>query len=293
MTAFKEKAYAKINLHLDVVKKRDDGFHEIKTVMHTVSLYDSITVSTAPSRELNIKLTISGVNYLPADSKNLAYKAANLFFERLGMTAEVNIRLEKRIPISAGLAGGSSDAAAVLRALNRLYKRPFTIKALMSMGAELGSDVPYCVVGKTALCEGRGEKLTRLNTTAKLNFVVASAGERVSTPMAYGDLDKKYNDFIDYDSQKGDKALEEILSVLKNSKALDCELYNIFESAVFEKCPKSKKLKEDILALGATVAVMSGSGPSVYGIFETESTAKSAKESLINSGYTAYYAKSV
>ena len=293
MTAFKEKAYAKINLHLDVVKKRDDGFHEIKTVMHTVSLYDSITVSTAPSRELNIKLTISGVNYLPADSKNLAYKAAKLFFERLGMTAEVNIKLEKRIPISAGLAGGSSDAAAVLRALNRLYKRPFTTKALMNMGAELGSDVPYCVVGKTALCEGRGEKITRLNTASKLNFVVASAGERVSTPMAYADLDGKYNDFIDYDSKNGDKALEKILSVLRESKALDCELYNIFESAVFEKCPKSKKLKEELLALGATVAVMSGSGPSVYGIFETESTAKSAKESLINSGYTAYVVRSV
>ena len=293
MTAFKEKAYAKINLHLDVVKKRDDGFHEIKTVMHTVSLFDSITVATAPSRELVIKLSVDGVNFLPTDSKNLAFKAAKIFFDTLGATAEVNIKLVKRIPISAGLAGGSSDAAAVLRALNKLYKRPFTTKALMKMGAELGSDVPYCIIGKTALCEGRGEKITRLQSFVKWNFVVASALERVSTPMAYAGLDTIYNDFIDYDSSAGDKALERILSLLGENKAPDGELYNIFEAPVFEKCPKSKKLKSEMLALGAKNAMMSGSGPSVFGIFETEDEAKDAKEKLMSLGYRAYFAQTV
>lgn len=293
MNAFKENAYAKINLHLDVVKKRDDGFHEIKTVMHTVSLADVVTVAISPARELSVKLSVDGAIFLPTDSKNLAYRAAVLFFERLGVSAEVNIRLVKRIPVSAGLAGGSSDAAAVLRALNKLYKRPFTTKALMAIGAELGSDVPYCIVGKTALCEGRGERITRIDSSAKLNVVIASAGERVSTPLAYSALDEKYNDFTDYDTEAADSALSVLVSSLKHGKPIETDLYNVFETVVFDKCPKSKKLKDVIVALGATHAVMSGSGPSVYGVFATESEAKEAKSKLRELGYFAYAAKSV
>ena len=293
MNAFKENAYAKINLHLDVVKKRDDGFHEIKTVMHTVSLADVVTVAISPARELSVKLSVDGAIFLPTDSKNLAYRAAVLFFERLGVNAEVNIRLVKKIPVSAGLAGGSSDAAAVLRALNKLYKRPFTTKALMAIGAELGSDVPYCIVGKTALCEGRGERITRIDSSAILNVVIASAGERVSTPLAYSALDEKYNDFTDYDTEAADSALSVLVSSLKHGKPIETDLYNVFETVVFDKCPKSKKLKDVIVALGATHAVMSGSGPSVYGVFATESEAKEAKAKLRELGYFAYAAKSV
>lgn len=293
MNAFKENAYAKINLHLDVVKKRDDGFHEIKTVMHTVSLADVVTVAVSPARELSVKLSVDGAIFLPTDSKNLAYRAAVLFFERLGVNAEVNIKLVKRIPVSAGLAGGSSDAAAVLRALNKLYKRPFTTKALMAIGAELGSDVPYCIVGKTALCEGRGERITRIDSSATLNVVIASAGERVSTPLAYSALDEKYNDFTDYDTEAADSALSVLVSSLKHGKPIETDLYNVFETVIFDKCPKSKKLKDVIVALGATHAVMSGSGPSVYGVFATESEAKEAKAKLRELGYFAYAAKSV
>ena len=293
MNAVKEKAYAKINLHLDVVKKRDDGFHEIKTVMHTVSLADVVTVAVSPARELSVKLSVDGAIFLPTDSKNLAYRAAVLFFERLGVNAEVNIRLVKRIPVSAGLAGGSSDAAAVLRALNTLYKRPFTTKALMAIGAELGSDVPYCIVGKTALCEGRGERITRIDSSATLNVVIASAGERVSTPLAYSALDEKYNDFTDYDTEAADGILSVLVASLKHGKPIETDLYNVFETVVFDKCPKSKKLKDVIVALGATHAVMSGSGPSVYGVFATESEAKEAKSKLRELGYFAYAAKSV
>jgi len=293
MNAVKEKAYAKINLHLDVVSKRDDGFHDIKTVMHSVSLYDSITVSTAPSKEISVKLCVEGVKFLPTDSKNLAYRAACLFLERLGVGADVKIKLVKRIPVSAGLAGGSSDAAAVLKALNKLYKRPFTTKALMKMGAELGSDVPYCIVGKTALCEGRGERISRLGCAPLLNVVIASAGEHVSTPEAYSTLDLIYNDFKGYDTSIGDSALSSLISDFESGNTLKGSLYNVFEKAVFEKCRESANLKEKLLDMGADVAMMSGSGPAVFGIFKTESDAEKAKEKLRVAGYRAYVARSV
>lgn len=293
MNAFKEKAYAKINLYLDVVSKRDDGFHEIKTVMHTVSLSDDVTVAVVPSNKLSIELFVDGAIFLPTDSKNLAYRAAELFFERLGETAAVRIRLVKRIPISAGLAGGSSDAAAVLRALNRLYKRPFTQKALMNMGAELGSDVPYCIVGKTALCEGRGERITRLECAPSLNVVIASADERVSTPLAYSALDLKYSDFKSYDASENEEHLSELISSLDNGEILKNGLFNVFESVVFDKCPKAKELKSIMISLGAETAMMSGSGPSVFGVFKTESEGKNACKKLEAAGYRAYFARSV
>ena len=293
MNAFKEKAYAKINLYLDVVSKREDGFHEIKTVMHTVSLSDNVTVAVRPSRKLSIELSVDGAVFLPNDSKNLAYRAAELFFERLGATASVRIKLVKRIPISAGLAGGSSDAAAVLRALNRLYKRPFTQKALMNIGAELGSDVPYCIVGKTALCEGRGEKITKLSCEPSLNVVVARADERVSTPIAYADLDLKYDDFKSYDSTKNEEMLAALVSSLNSGEITEGGFFNVFESVVFDKCPKAKELKSVMLTLGADVSMMSGSGPSVFGVFKTEEEAKHTKNKLVELGYLAYSAKSV
>ena len=293
MTAFKEKAYAKINLHLDVVGKREDGFHDIKTVMHSVSLYDAITVTVAPAREISIRLFVEGAGFLPTDSKNLAYRAASLFLERLGVGADVKIKLVKRIPVSAGLAGGSSDAAAVLRALNRLYKRPFTTKALMKMGAELGSDVPYCIVGKTALCEGRGERVTKIDCSPSINVVIAGSDERVSTPEAYASLDADHNDFLNYDSEKNASLLESLIVDLKEDGSVKTHLFNVFESSVLKKCPKSVKLKELLLSLGAEASMMSGSGPAVFGVFETAEDAKSACEKLISLGYRAYYAKSV
>lgn len=293
MTAFKEKAYAKINLHLDVVGKRDDGFHDIKTVMHSVSLCDTITVMVAPAREISIKLFVEGAGFLPTDAKNLAYRAAYLFLERLGVCADVKIKLIKRIPVSAGLAGGSSDAAAVLRALNKLYKRPFTIKALMKMGAELGSDVPYCIIGKTALCEGRGERITKIDCSPLINVVIAGAGERVSTPEAYSLLDSEYNNFVNYGTEKNAPMLAALISDLKEGNSVSGSLFNIFEDSVLNGCPKSKKLREDLLRLGAEGAMMSGSGPSVFGVFKNEEDAKRAKERLVELGYRAYYAKSV
>ncbi len=293
MTSVKESAYAKINLYLDVVSKRADGFHDIKTVMHTVSLCDEISVSISPSKSTSVRLIISGEGRLPADSRNLAYKAAELFMQSTLNTAEVVVTLKKKIPISAGLAGGSSDAAAVLRALNRIYKHQLSDKRLLELASELGSDVPYCVVGGTALCQGRGEKITRLADNLSLHTVIAISGDRVSTPGAYKLLDEIYDDFSSSHMGDSELLLEDILSAV-NSKKNNCsKLYNIFENAVFKTCSEAETIKCELLRIGASHAMMSGSGPSVFGIFESKLDAERARDILISKGYKAYYAHSI
>ena len=159
MTVVKELAHAKVNLYLDVISRREDGFHDIKTVMHSISLADTITVSLSASKETSVRLQIVGNRHLPTDMKNLAVRAALLYLEKSGINASVEIKLEKCIPVAAGLAGGSSDAAAVLRAMNRLCGKMFSEKALYSMAAELGSDVPYCIYGK------RGVAFIKINNS--------------------------------------------------------------------------------------------------------------------------------
>ncbi len=288
MNAIKEKAYAKINLYLDVLGIRADGFHEIKSVMHSVSLADDVLVSVLPAKELSIKLSIEGSRYLPNDSKNLVYKAAQMFAERLGVYGEIRIKLVKRIPVAAGLAGGSSDAAATLRALNKLYKRPFTIKALAKMGAELGSDVPYCVVGKTALCEGRGECISHIKTSSYINAVIVSTNEYVSTPDAYKSLDKLYADFDGSVRSGGDVYYEKLMREFEGGKIPFEGMFNIFESAVLPNCEKAAVVKELLVSLGALNAMMSGSGPSVFGVFENKKAAQNAEQKIKDQGYRAW-----
>ena len=293
MRAVKEQAYAKINLFLDVVAKRDDGFHDIKTVMHTVSLADTLTVSATPSKTPTVLLSANSGVWLPTDKKNLAVAAAYAFMKRAGISAKIEITLDKKIPIGAGLAGGSSDAAATLRAMNKLFGRPFTQKALLSIGAQLGSDVPYCIQGGTAYCEGRGEQITRLKSPGKLYTVVAISGEYVSTPAAYTSLDKLYSDFNGSKRSEGGEMLDKMLSAISEGRVdTDC-LYNIFEGVVLPTAEGARRIKEQLYELGASVALMSGSGPSVFGIFESEEQALSAQRALADSGYRAYFATSV
>ncbi len=285
MTVTRELAYAKINLYLDVIGKRDDGFHNIKTVMHSVSLFDIVTVSVVPSHNMNVSLSIDGDSNIPSDGRNLACRAAELFYNKLGKKAEVKIKLVKNIPIAAGLAGGSSDAAAVLRALNRLYRKPFTLKALANMASELGSDVPYCVFGKTALCEGRGEKITQIHLPAKFNAVIANTDEGVSTPSAYAELDSIYSDFDGSIKTGGDECCEKILSELEEGRIPSCGMFNIFEEVILRKCKKAAAAKEKLQSLGAVKVMMSGSGPSVFGIFENEKAAENAKQKIEELGF--------
>ncbi|MBR2342972.1 MAG: 4-(cytidine 5'-diphospho)-2-C-methyl-D-erythritol kinase [Clostridia bacterium] len=283
MNAVKEKAPAKINLFLDVVAKRADGFHDIRTVMHSVSLCDEITARVGRGKGGSVRLTLLGNRRLPTDSKNLAALAAERFLHSAGISDNVEITLNKRIPVAAGLAGGSSDAAAVLRALNRLYKRPFTDRRLLALAAELGSDVPYCLVGGTALCEGRGELITRLPSPKSFFAVIATAHERVSTPAAYAELDELFPSFDGANTAE----LEQLLTAIREGTELS-GFYNIFEAAVLPACPGAAALRSRLIELGASRSLMSGSGPSVYGIFDTEEAADRSAESLTAEGYTAF-----
>ncbi len=293
MTAVKEKAYAKINLFLDVLSKREDGFHDIKTIMHTVSLCDDITVFYTPSDKTNIRITLGGNKFLPSDSRNLAYCAAALYLERSGVSANIEIKLVKRIPIAAGLAGGSADAAAVLRALNRINHRRFSDRALAEMASELGSDVPYCLFGKTALCEGRGENMTRLRDVSLGHFVIAVANEYVSTPKAYGSLDKVFSDFDGTAPTGGDVRYPIIKAAVDNGNIDPDGLFNAFEAAVLPECPGASAIKVRLLELGALASLMSGSGPSVFGVFASAAKAEAARDRLLADGVTAFAACSV
>lgn len=293
MVSVKENAYAKVNLYLDVLSKRDDGFHEVKTVMHTVSLCDEVTVSVRSSDRPTVKLSVVGHPKLPTDSRNLAYRAAELFLEATLIRAEIHIKLIKRIPVAAGLAGGSTDAAAVLRALNRAFKRPLTEKRLLTLAAELGSDVPYCLLGGTALCYGRGERIERLPERLHLNVVVAVSDEHVSTPWAYAELDRVYSDFKVVRDDDPESKYEAVIRSIRTGDTSEIQLFNVFENAILPSYNGAEMLKAKILELGATHALMSGSGPSVYGIFAEKASAESAKDTLIKMGVRAYCAESI
>lgn len=292
MNAVKELAYAKINLYLNVTKKRDDGFHEIETVMHTVSLSDEITVSVEPTKNAGqVRLSVGGADFLPTDGRNIAVKASQLFLERCGASANVNIKLKKNIPVAAGLAGGSSDAAAVLRAMNKIFGKPFTEKAILKLAAELGSDVPYCLVGKTALCTGRGEIIERLPNLKNCSFLIIKISDHVSTPAAYSALDSIYGDFKEAHLPGG--SLAKLADSLEKGDFACGDMYNIFESAIFPMVPASEKAKKRLLELGADGAMMSGSGPTVFGLFKSDKEARIAYDKLLVEGYNLFFAKSV
>ncbi len=292
MNSIKERANAKINLYLDCISKNDNGFHDIKTVMHSLDLFDVITVSKEMSKTREISLYLKGNRRLPVDSKNLAYRSAELFMEKANLFAKVKIVLDKHIPIAAGLAGGSSDAAAVLRAMNKLFDRPFTVKMLEKIAAELGSDVPYCLYGKTALCEGRGEIITKLPDNLSLNCVIAISNERVSTPLAYSELDSRFSNFDGTVRSDFEDNYSKLIKSIYEGK-LDCNsLYNIFETVVLPKCEGALKIKEKMVLYGANATLMSGSGPSVYGVFKDSSDAQIACQKLRSDGFIAFSCKS-
>ena len=293
MVSVKEYACAKINLYLDVLSKREDGFHDVKTVMHTVSLSDEVTVSVCRSDRPEVRLTIVGHPKLPTDSRNLAVKAAELFLDSTLISASVHIKLVKRIPVAAGLAGGSTDAAAVLRAMNKAFRRPLTEKRLLAIASELGSDVPYCLLGGTALCCGRGERIERLPDNLKLNTVIAISDEYVSTPFAYVELDRLYADFRSPRADNSEDRYRSVRSAAISGETSEMELFNIFENAILPIYNGADMLKREMFNLGAIHALMSGSGPSVFGIFKDRISAEEARDKLIEQGVRAYYAETV
>lgn len=259
-----EKAPAKINLSLDVLHRRDDGYHEVEMVMTMVDLADRLELCELPKDQIIIS---SQAGYIPLDEKNLAFQAARLMKERYGVSRGVYIHLDKHIPVAAGLAGGSSDAAAALRGLNRLWNLGLTLEELQELGSELGSDVPFCVRGGTALATGRGEKLTDLPSPPQCWVVLAKPPIRVSTADVYGRFRAGQADRV--------FSTPAVLDALrrKDLSAMCRSMGNMLESVTFELYPEVKRLKDLMLRLGAEGALMSGSGPTVFGIVDKESKA--------------------
>ena len=262
------KAYGKINLGLDVVRKREDGYHEVRMIMQTVDLYDRITMERMES---GIRVT-ANLPYVPDGEGNLAYRAAKLLMEEFGITEGISIEIKKMIPVAAGMAGGSTDAAAVLVGVNRMFGLGLTKKELMERGVRLGADVPYCILRGTALSEGIGEILTELPAPPPCTLVIAKPPVSVSTKEVYGRLDLKAlrpEDHPDIDGmaeaiRTGDLA------------GITSRLGNVLELVTEPAHPEITRIKGLLLENGADGALMSGSGPTVFGMFKDRRKAERA-----------------
>ncbi len=257
-----EKAPAKINLLLDVVRKREDGYHEVEMIMTMVDLADRLEMYELPRDQIVLS---SHAGYIPLDEKNLAFQAARLLKERCGVSRGVYIHLDKHIPVAAGLAGGSSDAAAALRGLNRLWNLGLTVRELEELGAELGSDVPFCIRGGTALATGRGEKLETIPSPPQCWVVLAKPPINVSTADVYGKL--RANELKEHPS------VPAMLDAISRQSFADvcAGLGNVLESVTLGRYPEVRQIKEVMTKLGADGVLMSGSGPTVFGLVSKES----------------------
>ena len=257
---------AKVNLSLDVCGVRDDGYHTVQMIMQKCNLCDSVYVEKC---EAGIALSCN-LYFLPTDEKNIAYKAAKLFFDETGIVGGAKIQIEKRIPVSAGLAGGSGNAAAVLQGLNMLYETSLSQEELERMGLKLGADVPYCLRGGTALAEGIGEILTDLPALPRTPIVIVKPKISVSTPEIYKAIDS-----ADIQVRPNTPALLAALEA-KDVRALAAQMENVMEPVTSGMHPVIGEIKNALLEKGAIGAIMSGSGPSVFGLFDDFAKAKAA-----------------
>ncbi|PGT90960.1 MULTISPECIES: 4-(cytidine 5'-diphospho)-2-C-methyl-D-erythritol kinase [Bacillaceae] len=256
-----EKAPAKINLSLDVLKKRDDGFHEVKMIMTTIDLADRVELIDLPYNEIRI---VSHNRFVPDDQRNLAYQAARLLKERYQVNRGVSISITKTIPVAAGLAGGSSDAAATLRGLNKLWNLGLTLDELATLGAEIGSDVSFCVYGGTALATGRGEIIHHIDPPPHCWVVLAKPTIGVSTADVYKNLNLQ---------QLKHPNVEGMIEALhKNDYNQICTLMgNVLETVTLRMHPEVANIKDQMKRFGADAVLMSGSGPTVFGLVQYES----------------------
>ncbi len=259
-------ANAKINIGLDVVGKLPNGYHEVSMIMQEISLCDTIEIFPDISGKIDLKIENSD---LSADRSNIAYRAAELFFEKSGIDGGCSIKLKKNIPVCAGLGGGSADAACVLKGLNSLYSFPFENEKLMEIGLSLGADVPFCIMGGCAHAGGIGEKLTRLNSALDYSVCLIKPDIDISTPLAY-----KAIDAIDI-------MHPDINMAISASEKGDISLFSKYTGNVFEYvcCPRHKEIdmiKDYLKSMGAVFTMMSGSGPTVFGLFEKEKDAENA-----------------
>ena len=267
MDRIRLNAMAKINLGLDVTGKRPDGYHELRMVMQMINLYDKIEIIKLETPEIIVETNLS---FLPVNENNIVYKAAQLLMNKFHLTQGVRIVLEKHIPVAAGMAGGSSDAATVLYGMNKLFSLGMTKNQMMEEGVKLGADVPYCVLRTTALSEGIGEILTTLPPMPKCHIVIAKPGISVSTKAVFGKL--RVNEIEKHPDIDG------IVEAIKAGSLTDIasRLGNTLEEVTIKDYPMIAQIKEDMIAQGALGALMSGSGPTVFGIFDDEKKAKNA-----------------
>ncbi len=261
------EAKAKINLFLEITGRLDNGYHTISTVMQEVGLCDYVTVTETDTGSITLT---SNCDTMPLDERNIAYKCAALFFEKAGIEPKgINIHIEKNIPMEAGLAGGSTDGAAVLKALNEIYNKPFSVEELCSIGSKVGADIPFCILGGTVLCEGIGEIMTPISPLPPCYILIAKGQAGVSTKWAYEQFD-----LMDEREIKDNPMVE--LLCKGDIKDICNAMYNCFELLV----PSAGEIKDIMNASGALGSMMSGSGTAVFGIFDSEEKMKTAAGKL-------------
>lgn len=268
-----EKAYAKLNLSLDVQGKRPDGYHEMVMIMQTVSLSDSIRIEAQSEPGIRVRCNF---RYVPTDRRNLAVRAAEVFLSALGSAESggYDIEMRKAIPVGAGMAGGSADAAAVLRGMNRLHGHPFSRVELEKLAEQIGSDVAFCVAGGTALARGRGEILQDLAPMPDCRFVICKPGFSISTPELFRKLDEV--------SLRRHPDTEGMLAALKEGqlRELSMRMYNVFEDVDDRRLRSVAEIKSVLLDHGALSALMTGTGSAVFGVFTGMEAAEKAAEAL-------------
>lgn len=275
--SLKLRALAKINLGLDVLGRRENGYHDVRMVMQTIYLYDNVTLTKTEEPGIQLQTNLF---YLPVDEKNIAYKAAKLLMDEFQIKEGVHITLDKHIPVAAGMAGGSSNAAAVLVGMNRLFRLGLSEQDLMERGVSLGADVPYCVMRGTVLAEGIGEILTPLAPLPKCYILVAKPSISVSTKTVYEKLDAhEIEDHPDIDG---------VIAGLEagDLKKVAGSMGNVLERVTIEDYPIIQEIKDAMREAGALNAMMSGSGPTVFGIFEDRMLARQAQQKIRKAGLT-------
>ena len=267
-----EKAFAKLNISLDVKNRRPDGYHEMAMVMQTVSLCDTIKLKRTDSSGISASCSVS---FIPCDDRNLAVRAARLYLNKIGCPESgIRMNIEKKIPVGAGLAGGSADAAAVLRGMNRLFSDSLSREELIELSEEIGSDVPFCLLGGTMFASGRGEILSPVRPMPECFYVICKPSFSISTPDMFRTLDRI--------KVKGHPDTEGILIALEEQNLAEIcrRMYNVFEDIGDRRMRTVAEIKSGLLDCGAEGAVMSGTGSAVFGIFKDRETARSAAEEM-------------
>lgn len=265
------KALAKINLGLDVVRRREDGYHEVRMVMQTIHLFDRLNIEKTKDAGISIKTNLS---FLPVNENNLIYKAGKLLMDEFNITEGVSVELDKRIPVAAGMAGGSTDAAAMLYGMNKIFDLGLSMQELKDRGVKIGADVPYCLMRGTALAEGIGEKLKSLPPMIKCPVLIAKPQISVSTKFVYENLKLDENTVHpDIDALIQDIKIKDLHEVCNH-------MGNVLETVTIPNYPIIDEIKKKMMCNGAIGAMMSGSGPTVFGLFEDEETAKKAYKEM-------------